>query len=183
MISDESPGTPSPAETLSPTAPNRLRRRLIVGAAVPTLYTLSSGAALARTSATGACLQEPEVPPQRFTGTRDNWLRAPVYVGRYDSQSGPAAYCVTSPQEMCTDVWNPNKGALGSEWVDGSGNMHIVSDSEPVYMNQANRQYGLIYVDREGTIAALDPHAASDVMPATESCWASVMGSFNAKLG
>jgi hypothetical protein len=50
-------------------------------------------------------------------------------------------------------------------------------------MSHSSRQYGLIYVDKDGTIAALDPSAAGDIQPATQSCWASVMGSWNAKLG
>lgn len=182
MMSDESPKVPS-AETgkPSPTAPNPLRRRLIVGAAsvVPTVYTLSSGAQVAVASNL-RCLQEPLSPPPRFTAGRDNWLRAPVYVGQYEN--GPA-YCVTSPQELCTDVWNPNQGAAGSQWVDNAGNMHIVGPNEPVDMSHSSRQYGLIYVDRDGTIAALDPNAAPDIQPATQTCWASVMGSWNARLG
>jgi hypothetical protein len=183
MMSDEStrPSPTAPTTSPSPAAPNRLRRRLIVGAAsvVPTVYTLSSGAQVAVASNL-RCLQEPDTLPPRFTTTRDNWLRAPVYVGQYDN--GPA-YCVTSPQEMCTDVWNPNQGAAGSQWVDNAGNMHVVGVGETVDMSHSSRQYGLIYVDRDGTIAALDPSAANDIQPATSSCWASVMGSWNAKLG
>jgi hypothetical protein len=183
MMSDEStrPSMTPPVETRSPAGPNRLRRRLLVGAAsvVPSVYTLSSGAQVAVASNL-RCLQEPAVPPQRFTQAPDHWLRAPVYVGRYEN--GPA-YCVTSPQEMCTDVWNPNKGADGSQWVDGAGDMHVVGPNDPVTMANGPRQYGLIYVDREGTIAALDPNAAADIQPATQTCWASVMGSWNAKLG
>lgn len=181
MISDENAGMqPSPQDALGrDDAPNRTRRRLIVGAAsvLPTVYTLSSGAQTA-TASNARCLRDPPLEPERFAPTRDEWLRAPVYVGSYQGQ---AAYCITSPQELCVDVWNPNQAATGSQWiVDGS--IVTAGPGTTIDLSKAGRQYGLIYVDREGTIAALDPSAAPDIQPSTASCWASVMGSWNAKL-
>src|SRR5438270_10794678 len=82
-------------------APNKARRRLILaaGAALPSVYTLSSGAQTALVSNL-SCWAKTPTPPARFTPTDDDWYRAPVYTGDYD---GTPAYCVSVPQSACLD--------------------------------------------------------------------------------
>jgi hypothetical protein len=71
--------------------PSQTRRRLILaaGAALPSVYTLSSGAQTAGAS-NMACLNKQGTAPARFVSQEDyarwpdNWLRAPVSYGEYD---------------------------------------------------------------------------------------------------
>ena len=62
-------------------APSRSRRRMLLAAtgALPSVLTLSSGAASAANYL--ACmLNQPNPMPQRFTPGEDNWVRAQVNV-------------------------------------------------------------------------------------------------------
>ncbi len=111
--------------------PSKARRRLILaaGAALPSIYTLASGAQTAVASHLTCVARQQTMPGgtpgavgdvpgrqpiipggtpgpvgdgvvRRFTETPDDWYRAPVNVGEYD---GTPAYCVTMPQSACAD--------------------------------------------------------------------------------
>lgn len=183
MNSDESaanlmsPGVPA-------AAPNRLRRRLLLAGAavVPSVYTLTSGAQAAVASSL-RCLQANEdTAPPRFVQTPDQWLRQPVQMGRFEQRS---TYCVSTPQSECADGLNPGQAGEGSQWiVDGvEGNMITAGPGAPIQVSNGSRSYGLVYVDREGTVTALDPGFSGDLYPTTVSCWASVAGTQDFKLG
>jgi hypothetical protein len=176
--------------------PSKARRRLILaaGAALPSIYTLSSGAQTAIAS-TMVCIAKQGTPPPRFTSKPDNWVRSPVKVGDYD---GTPADCVTTPQSTCADRvrlgWrdgdNPpldepgaGKARDGSVWIV-QGNRVISSPNVQIAnVGPVPRHYGLVYVDQGGTVSTLDPDGALQLTPMTTSCWASTMAGRGFKLG
>lgn len=177
--------------------PSKARRRLILaaGAALPSIYTLSSGAQTAVASNL-FCRAKLGTPPARFTSTptADNWLRAPVNVGEYD---GTPADCVTSPQSACMDPASNWRGAnslspgvpaatnaqRGSIWIV-QGNRVVSSPHVPITkVDPGRKHYGLVYVDQEGIVSTLDPNGAVHLTPVTMSCWASGMVGRVSKLG
>lgn len=177
--------------------PSKARRRLILaaGAALPSIYTLSSGAQTAVASNL-ACLAKQGTAPARFTSTptADNWLRAPVNVGEYD---GTPANCVTSPQSACMDPASNWRGSnslspgvpaatnaqRGSIWIV-QGNRVISSPSVPITnVDPGRKHYGLVYVDQAGTVSTLDPNGKLELSPLTMSCWASAIVGRTSKLG
>jgi hypothetical protein len=177
-------------------SPSKARRRLILaaGAALPSIYTLSSGAQTAIAS-NMVCLAKQGTPPPRFTSQPDNWVRAPVSVGDYD---GTPADCVTSPQSACAgpvklgwrEAENSPKVEPGtSNAQDGSvwiiqGNRVISSPNVPITnVSPGPRHYGLVYVDQAGTVSTLDPDGALHLSPMTTSCWASTIAGRGFKLG
>jgi hypothetical protein len=104
-------------------SPSQTRRRLILaaGAALPSVYTLSSGANTAAASNL-ACLAKQGTPPPRFTTDADyarwpdNWVRAPVAYGDYD---GIPADCVTTPQSSCSAFTPVGSGGASSPSKSG----------------------------------------------------------------
>ena len=187
---------PSTASTDSQAqGPSKSRRRLLLaaGAALPSICTLSSGAQAAVASNL-RCLANEAAPPARFTPAPDNWVRAPVDVGDYD---GTPAYCVTSPQSACSDSpqnWRGLSSPLdpvdvaakdaqpGSTWIIEG---HRVTPSPGVHITvkPGRKQYGLVYVDQQGSVSTLDPNGALTLTPSTNSCWASAMPGRTSKLG
>jgi hypothetical protein len=201
VVADSQPGSPS-----------RARRRLILaaGAALPSIYTLGSGAQTAVGSHM-VCLakQGSAPPPIRFTqytglGLQDNdhlqtpegWLRAPVNFGEYD---GSPADCVTTPQASCV-AFTPSAPANsspmpsagpgpgtnaenGSVWIVQGNRMTSNANTPITHVNLAKKHYGLVYVDETGSVATLDPNGALGLHPTTNSCWASIMGGRISKLG
>jgi len=67
----------APQPAAGPDRPSRARRRLLLGAtgALPSVLTLSSGAAIAAAS-TVQCVFKNQQTPERFTAVNDNWVRA-----------------------------------------------------------------------------------------------------------
>jgi hypothetical protein len=199
VLADSRPGDPSKA-----------RRRLILaaGAALPSIYTLSSGAQTAAASNL-VCLAKEGPPPIRFTvvpelGLQDNdyaripdgWVRAPVYFGEYDRTP---ANCVTSPQSSCvafTPASSQNSTPLpasgsgvgtnaetGSVWIV-QGNRMVSNANTPITnIAMGRKHYGLVYVNQAGTVSTLDPNGRLDLIPVTTSCWASIVGGRISKLG
>jgi hypothetical protein len=175
-------------------SPSIARRRLILaaGAALPSIYTLSSGAQTAVASNL-VCIAKQGTHPPRFTSTADNWVRSPVTVGDYD---GTPADCVTSPQSACSDspsnwrgVANPlaepaaSEAQRGSVWIV-QGNRVVASPGVHITnIDPRRKHYGLVYVDQAGTVSTLDPNGALHLSPATTSCWASVTAGRVSKLG
>jgi hypothetical protein len=183
--------------------PSKARRRLLMaaGAALPSIYTLSSGAATAAASSL-VCLAKEGPPPIRFTTDGDyahrpdGWVRAPVTTGEYD---GTPADCITSPQSECSSSFpGPSRGAPsaaapagapvanaqdGSVWVV-QGNRVISSPHVQITNVNAGRpHYGLVYVDQTGTVVTLDPNGSSVLRPVTASCWASMVPGSRPYLG
>jgi hypothetical protein len=178
--------------------PSKARRRFILaaGAALPSIYTLSSGAQIAVASNTVCTLKQQGMVPARFTTTptADNWLRAPVNVGEYD---GTPADCVTSPQSACMDPASNWRGSnslspgppaatnaqRGSIWIV-QGNRVVSSPFVPITnVDPSRKHYGLVYVDQAGTVSTLDPNGSLQLIPVTTSCWASVIVGRTSKLG
>ena len=178
-MSKQEPNTSPTAVGAAAPGPDLRRRRLLLGAgALPSVLTLSSGAMAAVGSST--CVVPPPNPPQEFTMWQDHWVRTPVREGDYERQT---AYCVSAPQAHCVDNFNPDHAGAGSEWrVLGAGETMSANDFSPVRLHNRHA-YGLVYVDREGTIATLDPHAAPDLSPVTQSCWTSLTGTRGLRLG
>jgi hypothetical protein len=184
MNSDETPGlgvtSGAPAAT-----PNRNRRRLLLGAAgiVPSVYTLTSGAQVSAASAI-VCLQASEdANPTRFMpGNGDPWLREPVQMGRFEQRN---TYCVSTPQADCMNGFNPGDAGQGSQWiVEGvDGNVVTAGPGAPIQVSSGHHSYGLVYVDKDGTITTLDPGYTGDLYPTTKSCWASVLSAQGNRLG
>ena len=158
--------------------PSRARRRLLLGAtgALPTVFTLSSGAQAAVASNL-RCLTPPAQQPTRFTPQDDNWVRAQVNVAAYENRP---AYCITTPGNSCVDI--NNQAAPGSRWVVDGNTMTAGLQNNLQVLNE--RSYGLVYVDRTGSVQTLDTHAgAASLTPVTDSCWTSVLGGRTSSLG
>jgi hypothetical protein len=186
MIGNENPAAPpDPApQQGSPDAPNRNRRRLLVGAAsvFPTAYTLSSGAAAAAASHL-SCLQAHEnATPPRFVRSDDRWLRTQVQDGSFEHRG---THCINLPQADCADGMNPGQAGYGSQWVvDGvDGNRLIAGPGTPIQVNSGSHSYGLVYTNDDGTVTAMDPGYAGELYPTTKTCWASVQASQDFRLG
>lgn len=164
-------------------APDRRRRRLLLGAAgvLPSVYTLTSGAQVSAASL--RCLEAQEdATPTRFTANNDQWLRTPVQMGQFEQRD---TYCISTPQAQCTDGLNPGQAGDGSQWiVDGvDGNTVTAGPGAPIQVSSGQQSYGLVYVNKDGTITALDPGYSGDLYPTTNSCWASVSATQDTKLG
>ena len=172
------------------------------GAALPSIYTLSSGAQAAVGSQL-ACLvrQGSAVPPIRFTQDNDyarisdGWLCAPVNFGEYD---GTPANCVTSPQYRAWHLRPPSSNSSpvpaagpgpganaenGSVWMVQGNRMTSNANTPITHVSLAQKHYGLVYVDETGSVATLDPNGALGLHPTTTSCWASITGGHISKLG
>jgi hypothetical protein len=178
--------------------PSAARRRLILaaGAALPSVYTLTSGAQTAAASSLRCLINGTETPPARFTPAEDNWVRAKVYVGKSDD--GRAAYCVSAPQNACISTLDADKGADGSVWIVmdrgvwgvGPGVSQVYGsrviagpNTQITNVRRANPAYGTIFVDEQGTFMTLDPNGRQDLRPVAQSCFTSLIGGRTTKLG
>ncbi len=173
-------------------SPSKGRRRFIwaAGAALPSIYTLSSGAQAAIASNLACWAREPQPGPARFTPNTDNWLRASVYTGEYD---GTPAYCVSSHQSDCVGKRflsvpirpgenDSDNAPDGSTWIVQG---QRVTSSPAVQITKVGvrpSQYGTVYVDQTGTVLTLDPRT-TDLHVVSNSCWTSVLGGRISKLG
>jgi len=173
----------NPIDTTSPQTgaaqPSRARRKLLLGAtgALPSVLTLSSGAQAAIASNL-RCLTPPQQMPTRFLPQDDNWVRAQVHVGELH---GRPAYCVAAQQDGCLDPMVPNHAAPGTPWIVDGQQMTAGMDTDLHVAD--DRAYGLVYVDRGGSITALDSRAGIGLQPVTDSCWVSVLGGRTSRLG
>jgi hypothetical protein len=165
------------------------RRRLMlsVAAAVPSVFTLSSGAQTSMVSGTMCRVgnwQPHTLPRQPMAAgalpadtplvsvVADDYLRAPVYVGSYD---GLPAHCVMENQQYCMDPMDPTTAAEGSVWIAGEERI-VVNKAQKRVVTQISSSpqgYGLIFVNQEGTIATFDPQT-SGLQPVTQVCWISI---------
>jgi hypothetical protein len=164
-----------------PADPNGSRRRMLraAGVALPSVLTLSSGAAVAAASTLACLANQPTTTAQRFTSTSDKWARVQVYDGKV---KGDAAHCVNTPQASCT--YGSGKAKDGSIWVENDGTRMTAGPFTTVNnVSQQPKSYGLVYVDRNGTIVTLDPNGDTSLVNTTTSCMNSVIGSQISKLG
>ncbi len=198
---------PAPEDTLagnaSATGANTVRRRLMLGAAaaLPSVYTLTSGAQTAMasnlrcwarntngrvahdgggyTSTAGTRESAPtagfegDFATQRFTLAGDEWLRKRVY---YGSSAGQPAFCAMDDQYACIDPKNPNNGAEGSVWIVNGSRVTVGPAVAITQVSSTPHAYGLVYVDQHGTVARLDPEVTHQLRPVTGACWASILG-------
>ena len=161
--------------------PSPARRRLILaaGAAIPSVYTLASGAQTAVASNL-RCWAHPPSTPARFTPSDDQWLRVHIYKGTYKQETD--AYCVSSPQSSCVD--GSGNGQPGSIWIDSGTGNRITADYQGNKISGATLQpYGLVYVNQDGTITTLDPNGNTSLQPVADSCWTSILGGRVSTLG
>ena len=179
------------AQSVLPDAgPSRARRRLLLGAAaaLPSVYTLTSGAQTAAISAFHCVAATPPSNLQRFTQSYDNWFRNKVFVGKWGNDK---AYCVTANQSACVSPLHPDQAAQGSTWIvnnvrrtaSNTDVNHIGSAPDINPIGSEPQAYGLVYVDAKGTITTLDPNGNPSLQPATGSCMASMIGGANSLLG
>lgn len=147
---------------------------LAAGGALPSVLTLSSGAASAASSHLVCLLNQPNPPPQRFTPGEDNWVRAQVNVAAYENRP---AYCITTPSSNCVD--GMNHAIPGSTWVVDGNKMTAGMQNNLQVLNQ--RAYGLVYVNNSGSIMTLDKQ--SNLYAIQDSCWTSMMGGRSMNLG
>lgn len=157
-------------------APSASRRRMLLaaGGALPSVLTLSSGAQAAAASSL-RCLATNE-PHARFVDTQDQWVRAQVPVGSYNTRT---AYCVTSPSASCLD--GSHNGMPGSNWVVDGNTMTVGLGTNVQGQNKTS--YGLVYVDQTGSIMTINPGNDGNLTPVTKSCWTSVIGNGTTPLG
>lgn len=176
---------------------SKVRRRLILaaGAALPSIYTLSSGAQVAAASNMACWANQPATAPNRFTTAPDNWYRSEVYVG--DHKLSPA-YCVSDRQENCigsgfdlnsdtkpgpTSVPRADKGREGSVWIVDGTRTQAGPTMQITNVRGSYKNYGLVYVNKDGTVATLDPTVGSNLNPVAGTCWTSILGGRISKLG
>jgi len=147
------------------------RRRLLIsaGVALPSVLTLTSGASVAYASTLVA----------RFTSTTDQYYRLPVYEGK---TKGNIVHCVNTPQTSCTDA--AAKDATDSSiWIANDGTRMVAGPYSQVNVSGGKKAYGLVYIDKKGTIATLDPNGNPDLFYATTAAVESIMGANFSKLG
>jgi hypothetical protein len=184
-----SDGTGKPFDTPVQTAqsstpdggPSRTRRRLLLGAvAVPSVYTLTSGAQTAAASVLSCAANAAPPSASRFTTHADTWTRKQVYMGKLANDT---AYCVTWNQSSCVNALSPDKASDGSVWIHNNARMVSGPNQTVVKLGSKPQAYGLVYVDAKGTITTLDPNGNPDLHAASGSCAASMFGGVKSLLG
>ncbi|HEY3181031.1 MAG TPA: hypothetical protein VGL25_19375 [Casimicrobiaceae bacterium] len=161
------------------------RRRLLLGAAaLPSVYTLTSGAAIAAASGLNCwSTQSTTTTPQRITSAPDRWYRVQVKSGTEGQTSSVMGYCLKDTQADCTDPLKPDWSASQTYWyVNGQRTLESRGGIRNIPKTPG---YGLVYVDEKGTIMTLDPalYPGVDLKYAATSCMTSIIGSTISKLG
>ena len=176
-----------PAENVASGAvgPKTARRRLMLGAAaaLPSVFTLTSGAQTAVASNT-RCWSKVDFRHIRdaplLSTTHDEWLRKDVYYGLHQ---GMPAYCAMEDQATCIEPMRPGTAAIGSVWIVDGARVVVGPQTSITQVSSGPQGYALVYVDQEGTIATLDPDTMKDVQPVRETCWTSILGGRISPLG
>jgi hypothetical protein len=173
------------AESTTPGAggPQTARRRLMLGAAaaLPSVFTLTSGAQTAVASNL-RCLAKGSLDSQsvsRLTLTKDEWLRKEVYFG---VENGHEAYCAMDDQALCLEPMNPSKPAIGSVWIRGSDRVTVGPQVSITQISSKPQAHALVFVNEDGTIITLDP-TAERMHPVMETCFTSILGGRLSPLG
>jgi len=184
---DELQAGPSAADRHETLTRARRRRLLLGAAAAPTVYTLTSGAAVAAASLT--CWDTTgtqTTTPQRVTLAPDKWARAPMKSGT-QWPGNTTAYCLKDPtqqvQGACTDPVNPDWSAANTYWwVNGQRKLEAQGGVRHIPQTPG---YGLLYIDRTGQVQAFDPlqHPSVELKYASIACMNSVTLSTKSTLG
>jgi len=165
------------------------RRRLLLGAAaVPTVYTLMSGAGVAAASLN--CWDAPSTQtaaPARVTAAPDQWARAPIKSGTDGQNSNVMGYCLKDPSEQiagaCSDPLKPDWSASQTYWyVQGQRTLEARGGIRNIPKTPG---YGLLYIDRAGKVQAFDPlqHPGVELKYASIACMNSITLSTKSTLG
>src|SRR5437773_6963843 len=161
------------------------RRRLLLGAAaLPSVYTLTSGAAVAAGSISCWATQSTTNSPTRITTAPDRWYRLQVKSGtKPPPNTNVMGYCLTDNQANCTDLLKPDWSASQTYWYVGG--QRTPEDRGGIRYIPKTPGYGLVYVDEKGTIMTLDPalYPGVELKYAATSCMTSMIGSTISKLG
>ncbi len=150
------------------------RRRLVLGAGavIPTFYTLSSGAQTAGQSLT--CVQRAALAPQqqvaRVTSAPDQWYRKPIVSGKKGNTMG---YCIMDKQGDCPDPFKTTMSAPQSVWYTNNQRT-VVNGGDIKQLGSYPKGYGLVYVNKDGTLATLDPNGQPDLAQVSNACIQSV---------
>ena len=161
------------------------RRRFLLGAAaaLPSVYTLTSGAQTAVASGLSCLTRGAQANPTRITTAPDTWYRSQVKAGSAGQSTTKNAFCIMDNQNACADALKPDWSASQSYWyVNGQRTMVPQGEVRNIQGGRTTA-YGLVYVDQKGTVATLDPMLQPGLQPATNSCMNSIIGSAISKLG
>lgn len=161
----------SPANAAAAHKAKRRRMLMAAGAAVPTVLTLTSGASVAAAS----------LAPTRFMSAPDKYYRMPVYDAK-TKQGNNTVHCVNTPQSKCTD--GNGQAPDGSVWVQNDGTRSVAGPfSQVKNVTGSQKTYGLVYVDKKGSIITLDPNGDTSLTYCTTSGMNSIIGAQISKLG
>jgi len=160
------------------------RRRLLLGAAaIPTVYTLTSGAGVAAASLTCWDTQSQTATPPLVTTAPDQWYRSTMKSGGTGTGWKTMAYCMNDPsnQAGCTDPLQPDYSAAQTYWnvsgykvLEGRGGVRFIPKTPG---------YGLVYVDQTGTIRKFDHTMGDGLKFVSNSCMTSVSPAAKLTLG
>jgi hypothetical protein len=176
------------ATTAPMTGPHPLRRRLLLGAAaIPSVYTLTSGAAVAAASSVSCFDATQTATPARVTTAPDQWARAQIKGGTAGAQpSSPKGYCLKDPvkQGECADPLHPDWSAAQTYWYV-QGQRTLEAQGGMRNLTSTSSGYGLLYIDRTGTIQAFDPlaHPGVELKFASIACMNSLSPITKSALG
>jgi hypothetical protein len=141
---------------------------LHAGALVPSVLTLSSGAAAAVASNLRCTANtSTSAAATKFSLTDDTWYRKQVYQGK---NSGAYVYCIMNPQSGCIAGSN---AADGSTWIKADAVTKLVSGPGNQVTNTGMGPYGLVYVSSDGKYITLDP-TTPGYQAVSDSCAASM---------
>lgn len=187
-IQDDAEGVTSGAG-----GPQTARRRLMLGAAaaLPSVFTLTSGAQTAVASNALCWGRGPRNPGDpapdpapgnlsdldaervpRLSMTKDEWLRKEVY---YGVSNGRPAYCALDEQANCIEPYHPGKAATGSVWIIDGDQVTVGPDVSITQISSKPEAYALVYVDRDGLIVTVNS-TSPELRPVTGNCWNSILG-------
>jgi hypothetical protein len=162
------------------------RRRLLLGAAaIPTVYTLTSGAGVAAASLTCWDRSLQTATPAPVTAAPDQWVRAPMKSGTTGTGWKTMGYCMKDPakQAECTDPLQTDWSAAQTYWyVNGQKTLEAQGG---VRFIPKTPGYGLLYIDRTGTVKTFDPssYPGIDLRYTATSCWNSMASTSISTLG
>jgi hypothetical protein len=184
---DETQAVPPAADRHEDLIRARRRRLLLGAAAVPTVYTLMSGAGVAAASLNcWDATPTQTTTPQRVTLGPDQWYRAPMKSGTQWPGNTQMAYCMKDPKDQlsgCTDPLSPDQSAASTYWwTNGQRTLEAQGGVRHIPKTSG---YGLLYVDRTGTVQAFDPqaHPGVELKYASIACMGSITLATKSMLG
>jgi hypothetical protein len=160
------------------------RRRLLLGAAaIPTVYTLTSGAGVAAASITCWDKAPQTTTPAQVTAGADQWYRLPMKSGTTGTGWKTMGYCMNDPalQSGCTDSFHTDWSAPGTYWyVAGQKTAEAQGGVRNIPQTPG---YGLVYIDKTGAIKKFDHTSGDGLKFVATSCAVSISPTANVTLG